>query len=149
MLSTEFLLKLLNRDNISRYIYTILFLSLITIFDFFALFILGKMVGIYLYLAVIASLSLFGVMIVIKLLKRTISRLEDKHDIGVFPENEFYKITGLFFCSFLIIFPGIISSFIGFILILPTFVQLIGRILTKSLKLDWYAVYEYKELYSN
>ena len=149
MFSTEFLLKLLNRDKIAQYIYTILFLSLITVFDFFALFLIGYMIGIYLYIAGITTISFIGALLIVKLLKRTITTLENKHDIGVFPEVEFHHITTILFSSLLIIFPGIVSSTIGFILIIPYFRHFIGRILSKRLKLDWYAVYEYKEIYNN
>lgn len=149
MFSTEFLLRLLNRDKISQYIYTLLFISLITVFDFFTLFIFGNMVSIFLYLSIIGTISLLGVFIVIKMIKHTIHIIEEKHDVGVFPQVEFYQITTLFFSAIFIIFPGIVSSTIGFIMIMPYFRQLIGRILSIKLKLDWYAVYEYKEIYNN
>ncbi len=149
MFSTEFLLKLLNREKVSQYIYTLLFISLITLADFFTLFIFSDMLGLYLYLGIIASLSLIGIMIVIKLIKKTIKSLEDKHDIGIYPKEDFFKITGLFLASIFVIFPGIISSAIGFLIFIPYFRHLIGRILTKSLRLDWYAVYEYKEIYNS
>lgn len=149
MFSTEFLLKLLNRDKISQYIYIILFVSLTTVFDFFTLFVFGGMIGIHLYLAGIATVSLIGVFILIKLLRNTVTALEKKHSIGVFPETEFYQITTLFLSSGLIIFPGIVSSTLGFVLIIPYFRNLIGRLISKKLKLDWYAVYEYKEIYNN
>lgn len=149
MFSTDFLLKLLNRDKISQYIYTLLFISLITVFDFLTLFILGNMLSIYLYVAGITTISLLGVMLIIKLIKKTIKSIEGKHDGGIYPEVEFYSLTTLFFASIFIIFPGIVSSTLGFLLLLPFFRNLIGRILTKRLKLDWYAVYEYKEIYNN
>ncbi len=149
MFSIEFLLKLLNRDKISKYIYTILFVSLITIVDFFTLFIFSEMIGIYLYLAIITTVTLLGVSILINFIKTQIVRLEKKHDVRIFPEEEFYHITALFITSIFIIFPGIISSILGLIIIIiPQLRVLIGRILSKRLKLDWYAVYEYKEIYN-
>lgn len=149
MFSTEFLLKLLNREKVSQYIYTLLFISLITLADFFTLFIFSEMLGLYLYLGIIASLSLIGIVLVIKLIKKTIQSLEEKHDRGIYPKEDFLKITGLFIASILVVFPGIISTTIGFIIFIPYFRHLIGRILSNSLKLDWYAVYEYKEIYNN
>ncbi|OQY39518.1 MAG: hypothetical protein B6229_03595 [Spirochaetaceae bacterium 4572_7] len=147
MFSTEFLLKLLKLDYIAKVIYTVLFISLLTVVDFFTLFIFSDLIGIYLYLGIITSITLFGVFIIIKLSKSTIKQLESKHNVGVYPEYEFYKLTALLFASLLIIFPGIITSIIGFILIIPHFRQFIGRSLTKKLKLDWHGVYEYKEIY--
>lgn len=150
MFSIEFLLKLLNRDKISKYIYTLLFVSLITIFDFFTLFIFSEMIGIYLYLAIIATITFIGIIILINFIKKQIIKLEKKHDVGIFPKEEFYHITTLFITSIFIVFPGIISSALGLIIIIiPQLRVLIGRILSKSLKLDWYAVYEYKEIYNN
>ena len=150
MFSIEFLLKLLNRDKISKYIYTLLFISLITVFDFFTLFIFSEMMGVYLYLAIIGTITIFGVFILIRFIKKQIIKLEKKHDIGIFPKEEFYQITTLFLTSIFIIFPGIISSTLGLIIIIiPQLRIFIGRILSKRLKLDWYAVYEYKEIYNN
>lgn len=148
MFSTEFLLKLLDRDKTSQYIYTLLFISLITVFDFFTLFIFSKMLSIYLYLGIITTISFLGVLLVIKMTKNTISTIEGKHDKRIYPEIEFYDLTTLFFAAIFIIFPGIVSSIIGYILLLPFFRHFIGRKLTKKLKLDWYAVYEYKEIYN-
>ena len=139
MFSIEFLLKLLKLDNISKAIYTILVISPLTVADFITLFIFSDLIGIYLYLGIITSITLFGVIIIIKLSKRTLKEFESKHKRGIYPEYEFYKLTGLLSASFLIIFPGIITSITGFILI--------GRSLTKRLKLDWHGVYEYKEIY--
>ncbi|QEN04839.1 hypothetical protein EW093_09025 [Thiospirochaeta perfilievii] len=150
MFSTEFLLKLLNREKISKYIYTILFLSLTTVFDFIALFFFGGMFGNILYLAFICLLSLFGVIITIKLIGKQIIFMEKKHAVGTFPEGEFYHITTLFFAAIFIIFPGIISSTLGFFIIcIPHLRLFIGRKISKGLKLDWHGVYEYKEIYNN
>lgn len=147
MFTTEFLLRLINRDNVSRYIYTFLFLSLITVFDFLTLYIGGTMIGILLYIAGITSLSLIGVIIMVRSISKKIGELEAKHAVGVYPQDEFEHLTGLFLLVILVIFPGIVSTTLGFILYLPYFRQIIGRSLTKRLKLDWNAVYEYKEIF--
>ncbi len=149
MFSIDFLLKLLNKDKVAQYIYTLLLISLINLFDFFTLYVFGTMIGIFLYIALIGAISILGVFVVIKLIKKHISIAEKLHNECIYPKDDFYHITGLFTSSFLIIFPGLISSTIGLILLLPYFRYLIGRIITKSLKLDWNAVYEYKEIYKN
>ena len=150
MFNTDFLLKLINKEKASKYIYTLLLISLTSIFEFIMLFYFSKMMGLYLYMAIIASLSLLGVFLTISMIKKQITILEKKHRNGVYPENEFYCITTLFFASIFIIFPGGITSFIGLGLIsVPYFRILIGRTLSRSLQLDWNSVYEYKEIYSN
>lgn len=150
MFSIEFLLKLLNRDKISKYIYSILLVSLLTIVDFFTLFVFSEMIGIYLYLAIIATISLLGVFILVNIIKEQIIILEKKHANAIFPKDEFNHITALFITSILVVFPGIISSLLGLIIILiPQLRLLIGRSLSKRLKLDWNAVYEYKEIFNN
>lgn len=150
MFTVEFLLKLLNQNKVSQYIYTILLISLITVFDFFTLFIFSKMIGLFLYLAIICSLTILGILFLVRYIKKTLNDLESKHSKNIYPEIEFYHITTLFFSSAFIIFPGIISSLLGItIAIIPPIRVLIGRKLSKALKLDWNAVYEYKEIYSN
>lgn len=148
MFTTEFLLKLINRDNISRYIYTFLFLSLITVFDFLTLYLGGRLIGILLYLAIITSMSLIGVTIIIRSINKKVDKLEEKHSKGVYPSDEFEHLSGLFLLVILVIFPGIVSTTIGLVLYIPYFRQIVGRNLTKRLNLDWNAVYEYKEIFN-
>lgn len=149
MFNTEFLLKVLKREKISHYIYSILFLSLFTLGDFLTLYIFSELIGIFLYLGLIALLCFIGVAMVVKLFKATITKLEDKHDNGIYPKEEFYGLTALLLASVLVVFPGIVTSLVGFIIIIPYFRQKVGRKITKRLKLDWYAVYEYREIYNN
>lgn len=149
MFNTEFLLQIIKKEKISKYIYTILFLSLLTLGDFFTLFIFSNLIGIYLYLALVATLCFIGTGFIVKSIKKTILKIEKKHDQGVYPETEFYNIATLFLAVVLVIFPGIVTTFAGLIIIIPYFRQLVGRKLTKRLKLDWNAVYEYKEIYNN
>ncbi len=149
MFSVEFLLKLISSRKVSNYIFTILFISIITLVDFLTLFIFGQMIGIYLYLGIIGSISFFGVIIVIKLINKKIIKLENKHALGKFPKEEFNSIISIYFSSFLIIFPGIVSSVLGYIFLIPQIRNLIGKLLTRSLNLDWNAVYEYKEIYKS
>ncbi len=149
MFNTEFLLKVLKREKISHYIYTVLFISLLTLGDFLTLYLFSNLIGVFLYLALIACLCFLGVVLVVKLIKNTITEIENNHDRGVYPKKEFYSITGLLFAAILVIFPGIITSVVGFVILIPYFRQLVGRMITKRLKLDWYGVYEYRELYNN
>lgn len=149
MFSTEFLLKLINRDKTSQYIYTLLFISLIVVFDFFALFVFGNLISVYLYLAIISILSLLGVSFLIKLIKNTIITINKKHDDGEFPQKEFNDISTMFFASIFIVFPGIITSIFGLILLFPVIRQIIGKYLTIKFGIDWNAVYEYKEIYNS
>ncbi|MBN2617151.1 MAG: FxsA family protein [Spirochaetales bacterium] len=148
MFNTEFLLKLINKNNISKYVYTVLLFSIVTVFDFLTLYIFGSLIGIYLYLSIITLLSFTGVIIVISLYKKNLIQLQKKHDAGIYPEKEFHCLTGLLFVTFLVIFPGIISSALGYIFLIPYFKNLIGRVLSKRLNLDWNAVYEYMEICS-
>lgn len=149
MFNTEFLLQIIKREKISNYIYTVLFLSLLTLGDFLTLFIFSNLIGIYLYLALVASLCFIGAGLIVNKIKKTIIRLEKKHDKGIFPDKEFYNITTLYVAVVLVIFPGIVTTLMGFFILIPYFRQLVGLKLTKQLKLDWYAVYEYKEIYNN
>lgn len=149
MFNTEFLLKVIDKNNTSRYISKILFLSLFIIMDFFSLFVLGNLIGIYLYLASLGLLIFIGISLSIKEIKREIFLLEKSNSNGIFPEKQFYRLTGLFLASVLIIIPGILTTLIGYLLLTPTLRFSVGRSLSKSLKLNWNAVYEYKEIYSN
>lgn len=148
MFNTDFLLKILKREKVSHYIYTLLFISLLTIGDFLTLILFSELIGIYLYLGIIASICFIGIGLVVKFLKGTITTIENKHDNGTYPKNDFYKFTGLLLAAILIVFPGLVTTTIGLVILIPIFRQLVGRTLTKRLKLDWYAAYEYKEIYS-
>ena len=149
MFSIEFLLKLLKCSNISKLLYTFLFLSLLTVGDFISVFILGDMVGIYLYMAIVTTLCLIGIIFLSRYrIKGIIKSINLKHDKGIYPQDEFYRLTGAIAASLLIIFPGITTTIIGFILIIPVFSLFIGRKISKRLDLDWYAVYEYKEFFN-
>ena len=150
MFSIEFLLKLLKCENISKLLYTFLFLSLLTVGDFISVFILGHLVGIYLYMAIVAILCLMGVIFLSRhQLKAIIKEIDLKHEKGIYPKDEFYRLIGSITAAIFIIFPGITTTIIGFILIIPVFSLFIGRKISKRLNLDWNAVYEYKEFFNS
>lgn len=149
MFNTDFLLKIIDKDNISKYISKILFLSLFIVVDFLTLFILGNLMGIFLYLASLGLLIFIGVTLSIRELKGEISQIEISNSKGIYPEKQFYKITGLLLASVLIIIPGLLTTIMGLLLITPALRFSVGRSLSKSLKLNWNAVYEFKEIYSN
>lgn len=149
MFNTDFLLKVIDKENTTRFISKLLFLSLLVVIDFFTLFIFGNLIGIFLYLAILGLIILIGVTSSIKEIKREIINLEKSNSIGIYPEKQFYRLTGLYLAVLLIVLPGLLTTLIGLLLIIPKFRFSIGRILSKSLKLDWNAVYEYKEIYSS
>lgn len=149
MFNTEFLLKIIDKENSSKYITKLLFLSLVVVIDFFTLFILGNLLGIFLYLAILGLVILIGVSLVLKEIGKQLDAMEESNSRGVYPRDNFYQFTGIILASILIIIPGLLSTLAGLAILIPKLRFYIGRKLSLSLNLDWNAVYEYKEIYSN
>ncbi len=149
MFNATFLLKVIDSSKTTKYISKLLFLSLLIVADFFTLFIWANNIGIFLYLAILATLIFTGTLLTIRYIKKQIKLLELNSSKGIYPKLNFFAITGLFIGGILIILPGLITTLLGLIIITPKLRISVGRNITKSLNLDWNAVYEYKEIYSS
>ena len=73
--------------------------------------------------------------------------LKDKVKQGVYPGKEFVTISGVLAGGILLLTPGFITDFFGFMLFVPLFRNLIGRMITRRMQKQLKEIYEYLKLY--
>ena len=147
MTGVKFLLKFLERDFLTKLLLLILLYSLLPLSEVVILLHLGGIIGRYLTLACAASTGLFGVLIAINQLRTVVALLKDKVKQGVYPGKEFVTISGVLAGGILLLTPGFITDFFGFMLFVPLFRNLIGRMITRRMQKQLKEIYEYLKLY--
>jgi UPF0716 family protein affecting phage T7 exclusion len=107
---------------------------------------MANVFGEYLIMAVICCISILGLFFSTNRIKRLIAAINEKCSSGIYPENSFFEISGIYCASLLIFVPGFISTIAGLSLLLPFFSTLTGKYLSSKISTDWHTVYEYMKI---
>jgi len=103
-------------------------------------------VGRYLILAAAAVVGLLGMLIALREVRVTLERLRARIRRHEYPGSEFVDLAGILVGSVLLLTPGFITDFVGFLLMIPFFRKLLGRAVTRRLDRSLHEVYEYLQL---
>ena len=98
-------------------------------------------------IAALTGSSLFGLIISYSLIKSRLKIIKTAINDGEYPEDDFYKLTGLFIAGILLITPGFIGDLLGITILLPGISKKVGFILTRSMEGKIKELYEYMKLY--
>jgi UPF0716 protein FxsA len=148
---TEFrlLFRFLDKDFLFRLIFLLLLYSIVPMAEIFLFWWLGIVVGNYLFplvLAAAAMLGLLGMLIALREVRVTLERLRARIRRHEYPGAQFIDLAGILVGSILLLTPGFITDFVGFLLMIPFFRQALGRAVTRRMDRSLHEVYEYLQL---
>jgi len=147
MLDIKFFLKFFEKDFIAKLLFLMLLYSMLPLGEIVLLLKLGGIIGNYLTLALAASTGLFGVLIALGELRRTIKSIRNEVRNGEYPGDSFTGIFGILTGGVFLLTPGFITDFFGFLLFIPAIRNCIGRFITRIVGTNFKELYEYLKLY--
>lgn len=147
MQNISLILKFFEKDFLSKLFSLTLLYTLLPLSEIFLLMYIGDYFGKYLMLALAASTGLFGVFIAMVQSRKAIRNLKQKISLNTYPDMEFRILAGIFIGAILLISPGFITDFIGFLLFVPIVRNAVGGLITRRLDQRFKEVYEYLKLY--
>jgi UPF0716 protein FxsA len=145
---TEFrlLFRFLDKDFLFRLIFILLLYSIVPIAEIFLFLWLGEVIGNYLILAIAAVVGLLGMLFALREVRVTLERLRARIRRHEYPGSEFVDLAGILAGSILLLTPGFITDFVGFLLLIPFFRRVLGRVVTRRMDRSLHEVYEYLQL---
>ena len=143
MLNLKVLINILKPETMKKTLYILLFLCLIPILDCILIINLAQLLGKYLFLAIIVFFSLIGFFFSQKMIEKVLNQIQLNLKNNIMSEKDYYFLPGSFSVSFLLIMPGIISTFIGLFTVIPGIRTNIGLKISEYLKIDWKEIHEY------
>jgi UPF0716 protein FxsA len=145
---TEFrlLFRFLDKDFLFRLIFILLLYSIVPIAEIFLFLWLGEVIGNYLILAIAAVVGLLGMLFALREVRVTLERLRARIRRHEYPGSEFVDLAGILAGSILLLTPGFITDFVGFLLLVPFFRRVLGRVVTRRMDRSLHEVYEYLQL---
>ena len=146
MTELRLLFRFLDREFLFRLLFALLLYSIVPLSEIFLFLWLGELVGNYLILAVAAVVGLVGVLIAMREVRVTLERLRARIRRNEYPGREFMDLAGILVGGLLLLTPGFITDFVGFLLFLPFFRRAVGGAITRRLDRSLREVYEYLRL---
>ena len=120
---------------------------LLPLTEIFILMYMSDFFGQFFLLGLAASTGLFGVLIAVLQVNKTITTLKEKINKGEYPGKEFIILSGILVSSLLLITPGFITDLLGFFMLVPFFRNEIGKFITHKIDKTLREIYEYLRLY--
>lgn len=146
MTELRLLFRFLDKDFLFRLIFALLLYSIVPLAEIFLFLYLGELVGNYLILAIAATVGLLGVLVALREIRVTLERLRARIRRNEYPGLEFMDLAGILVGGLLLLTPGFITDFVGFLLFFPVFRRAAGRAITRRLDRNLREVYEYLRL---
>jgi len=146
MLSIQFLINLFKDTKAVQILFFFLSVSILQVIDLFLTIYLTTIFGEYLILGIICTVSLVGLFLSVARVKSLIMIINENCNNGIFPETNFFQITGVFTAALLIFIPGFISAFLGFLILMPIISIYWGKNISGRTSTDWHTVYEYMKI---
>ena len=147
MIEFRLFLRFLDREFLVKLIFILLLYSLVPLGEIFLFLFLGDLLGNYLILAIAAVVGLVGILFAVGQIRHTLERLRGKIRQSQYPGREFVDLVGILVSSVLLLTPGFITDFAGFLLLIPFFREALGRAIAKRMDKSFKEVYEYLRLY--
>lgn len=141
------LIRLFDRGFLLRSLHILLLVSLLPAADIALLFYLSTVLGVFLTLAIVLAIGLFGLFVTYREMRRTLTFIRRKVREGYYPEEEFANFAGTIVCSVLLVTPGFIGDFLGLVLFTPIMRKKVGRSITSRMESRMKEIYEYLKLY--
>jgi UPF0716 protein FxsA len=146
MTELRLLFRFLDLDFLLRLIFILLLYSIVPIAEIILFMVLGELVGKWLIIAVAAVIGLLGMLFAIREVRVTLERLRARIRRHEYPGSEFVDLAGILAGAILLLTPGFITDFVGFLLLIPFFRRVLGRLVTRHMDRSLHEVYEYLQL---
>jgi UPF0716 protein FxsA len=147
MIEFRLFLRFLDKEFLVKLIFILLLYSLVPLAEIFLFLYLGDLIGNYLILAIAAVVGLIGILFAVAQIRGTLDRLRAKVRKGQYPGREFVDLAGMLVSSVLLLTPGFITDFAGFLLLMPFFRGALGKAIARRMDKNFKEVYEYLKLY--
>ncbi len=143
MLDIKWILKFFDPEYITLYLYGILLAALIPFMD--CIFILWAVhyTGEYIFLAILAALSLGGFFLSRHLLKKNLGAIKNQCEVHEYSDYDYNMLPGTFLVSFFLIMPGSLSFLAALLLCIPALRYRFGRWISKFLHIDWQEIHAF------
>ncbi len=146
MLNLKILINIVQPQFAKKFLYILLLLSFIPVLDCILILNLAVLIGNYLFLAILMLLSLFGFFISLKVTANVQKQLHSDLETHTMNLNHYNSLPGSFTLAFLLIMPGMISTILGLIFIIPPLMRKLGSLVSRILKIDWKEIHEYMNI---
>ena len=143
MLNLKILLRVLQPGFIKKILFVFLAMSIVPIIDCYLIIQMAQLLGKYLFLAILVSLSLAGFFLSGVLVDKNLKKIDEKISNNILPLKDYNKFSGTLVVSFLFIIPGLISTLIALFISLPYFRIKLGSKISNYLQIDWKEIHEY------
>jgi len=147
MFEIRTLIRFFDTGFILKFLISVMLISILPIVEVYLYIFLSCKISTYLMIAALTGSSLTGLIISYRLIKSRLKIIKASINDGEYPEKDFYKLTGLFLASILLITPGFIGDILGMSILFPGISKKIGYILTKPMEDKVKELYEYIKLY--
>ncbi|MCK5672095.1 MAG: FxsA family protein [Spirochaetales bacterium] len=147
MFESRTLIRFFDTGFILKFLILVMFISILPIAEVYLYIFFSCRISTYLLIAALTGSSLTGLIISYGLIKSRLKVIKISINEGEYPENDFYKLTGLFLASILLITPGFIGDLLGISILFPGISKKIGYILTRPMEDKVKELYEYIKLY--
>ena len=147
MLNVKIILRFFDKTFIVKLLILSLLYSMVPLAEIFLLIYIGARIGNYLALALAASTGLVGMLIALKYFQKNLFLLKQRVKQGVYPGKEFINLIIVFTGGILLLTPGFITDFMGFLLFVPIIKNAAGRIFIQKTQTSLKELYEYLRLY--
>jgi UPF0716 protein FxsA len=147
MFETRTLIRFFDTGFILKFLIMIMLISILPIAEVYLYILLSGSISTNLLIAALTGSSLIGLIISYSLIKSHIKTIKNSINEGEYPENNFYRLSGLFLAGILVITPGFIGDFLGLIILIPGISKKIGIIITSPMENEVKELYEYMKLY--
>lgn len=119
-----------------------LVIALVSALDLYLTFYFDFMMEPLLFISILFFTSGAGFHLLIMRLLQNIDNLKKEFSIGHFSERSYFTLLGCLPIFLLFLLPGLLTTTIGFICLLPSIKQLLGKFLSKISKISWEKVHE-------
>ncbi len=149
MVNIQLFLYFFKKENIFNILFFFTLASLLFLGDIFFLVFLMRLMGTYLAFTVFFFFTAVGQVGLFRTFSLLIDNIREAKDEGENCMDYYLAYAGSIPAVIYMIYPGIISTLIGFILLIFPIRKVLGEFITKKLQLDWDEINEYLFLLIN
>lgn len=146
VLTTETILRLLDRNFIVPAFLYLLLVSVLLLADIYSIVYFAGEYGLYLVLGIAASVSLGGVLLTTAVLARRLRLLRRTVYLARNPIRHYRTIAAAILAGLLFLSPGAVSSALALLCLLPLIRAVPGSILTLLCRRELAPVYDYLKM---
>ncbi len=143
MLDIKCILKFLDFEYAVLYLYAVLMVALIPFLDCIIILWAVHYTGEYLFIAILAAMSLGGFFFSRTLLKKNLMAIKLDYKSSEYSDYNYSKLPGTLLISFFLIMPGCLSFLTALILSQTRIHYKTGRWISRFLKIDWQEIHEF------